>query len=117
MQGAHVVTSLRIAGIWDVSSGIRMHAGGDELELGRLGELARMHMLCEAPSFINHNLSFSRAWCAGGLLSVHIVCGASGCKFGRPRFERHIPSLMSPCPFLACVRLAQPKHEARFLKA
>ena len=90
MQGAHVVTSLRRAGIWDVSSGIRKHASGDELELAGLGELARVCVLCEAPPFINHNLTSSRAWCAGGLLSVHKVCGASGCNFGRPRarFQR-----------------------------
>ena len=82
VQGAHVVATLCRAGMWDVSSGIRKHAGGDELELGGLGELARVRLLCEAPSFINLNLTSSRVWCAGGPVSTHEVCGASGCKFG-----------------------------------
>ena len=52
-----------------------------------LMQLAWGHVcvLCEAPPFINHNLTSSRAWCEGGLLSVHKVCGASGCNFGRLR--------------------------------
>ena len=52
-----------------------------------LMQLAWGHVcvLCEAPPFINHNLTSSRAWCAGGLLSVHKVCGMSGCNFGRLR--------------------------------